>query len=213
MRNAAGLVILAAVLSVLGGCASGQGYTSANYRSLGIQRVAIVSVAGDVPGTAAANQIAGFFGNELRSKGYAVTDFQQATAAVGNAGLTGTQMNTPADAKKVGEAVGADGLMFIDVQEFGQNMTFNARIVDANTGETAWSATGHGSTERTWITIGSAAAGAITGAAVGGSGSGRVVGGVIGAGAGGAGGYFLSPKQESVAKKVAGKMGESLPMR
>jgi hypothetical protein len=105
---------------------------------------------------------------------------------------------------------GADATMRVNTIQWSQEVAMTASLVDNRTGQTVWSGSGNGNTEKLWVTLGSAAAGALGGAAIGGH-EHAVAGAVVGGAAGGAGGYFLSPKEEYVAKHIAEKMLATLP--
>lgn len=204
------LAVAAAV--AFAGCSSGSGTVSQPERLRTANTVAIVSVTGIPDSTNAENQVADMFANQFQAKGYQVTNLSQAESRLAAANITAGTPVTAENAPAIGKAVNADSLLVVTVPQFGNKISMNAQLLDATDGSSIWQANGEGDTEKMWVTAGSAAAGAVAGAVIGGS-KHRVAGAVIGGAAGGAGGYFLSPKQETITRQVVEKMTASLPRR
>jgi len=213
MRRIQVMLVLASAAIFMAGCASGQGYTMNAPELSTVRTIAIVQVAGMLDSAAGGGQVAEYFNERLSSKGYAVIAFNEARPLLSREGVEPRDVETREGAARAGRLLGADALLTINVPEFGQEMSISARLIDTRDGSTLWEGSGSGNTERVWTTVGGAAAGALAGAAIGGHGGGAVAGGVVGGAAGGLAGYFLSPQEQSVARKVVVKICESFPVR
>ena len=214
MRKTALVALVAAMGLAAAGCAEGTGYTTSEFRTAGVNSVAVVQVTGAIDSPNAQNQVAEIFAGKLRGKGYVVPPPSQAAEVLRAQDIRGP-VNDPVVMGKIGKELNADSLLFVDVSQWNnRNVDFNARLVESESGVTLWTGSGSGETQKLWVTIGGAAAGAVLGGALGGSSTGgRVAGAVIGGAAGGAGGYFLTPDEEKIAGKVIDKMMSDFPAR
>ncbi len=215
MRNVCVCILLSALL--VAGCASskGESYATAGYDFSGLNKVAIVSVTGQIYGEAAKMAIGDDFTMELVKKGYTVVVRSEMQALLKEhefqaSGITGDQ-----DAARAGRILNVPAVVIISIPKYGkEKMEMTAKLVEVETGTILWIGSGSGSTGKTLSTIVGAAAGAAAGAVIaGGDSNDRVVGGVIGGVLGGVAGNALSPEQRGQVRKVITKVCKTLPAR
>ncbi|MDE2293227.1 MAG: DUF799 family lipoprotein, partial [Elusimicrobia bacterium] len=93
---------------------------------------------------------------DLRARGWAVDDPARVDAALKDLGVTDGGQLPSVDSRKLGQAVGAPGLMFGTIEEFADmNVGFarrravrvSLRLIDAATGQRLWEAVGQDQTE------------------------------------------------------------------
>jgi len=215
MRNVCVCALLSALL--VAGCASskGESYATAGYDFSGLNKVAIVSVTGQVYGEAAKNTIADNFTMELIKKGYAVILRSEMQTLLKEQEFQASGITSDQDAARAGRILNVPAAVLVSIPKYGkEKMEMTAKLVEVETGTILWIGSGSGSTGKTLSTIVGAAAGAAVGAVVaGGDSSDRTIGAVAGGVLGGVAGNALSPEQAEQIKKVIAKVCKTLPPR
>ncbi len=215
------LCMLLVPVALLAGCASAEGTIKAGYDFSKLDRLAVVQVTGPV-GAEGANTIGDLLGTELTARGYTMVERQNIQALLAEHNFQASNVATKEGAVQAGKILNVRGLVVVNVSEFGEDISLTAKIIDAETGEWVWMASGEGTTARTPLTIGGAALGAIAGAATFGHyrhhhhwhyGAETLVGAAAGGALGGVGGYVIAPKQLSQTRKIIKKMCDTLPPR
>ena len=206
----------------MAGCASAEGTIRAGYDFSKLDRLAVVQVTGAVGGEGA-NTVADLLGAEFMARGYTMVERQNVQALLTEHNFQASNVTTKEGAVQAGQILNVRGLVVVNVNEFNENISLTARIIDAEDGGWAWTASGEGTTGRTLLTIAGAAVGAIAGAATFGhyghhhhhyyGGTGTLVGAAAGGALGGVGGYAIAPKQLSQTRKIIKKMCDTLPPR
>lgn len=204
------IVSIAILAAVLAGCSSVDSTVAPSFQERAVKKVAVVHVVGMIKGEAARGQISDFFAMEMMKKGYDVVERQQAMAV-----LTEQEGKLPGNLDEqaifVGKLLNVDGVIVINIPEYGSSMNLTAKMLAVKDGTTLWIASGSGSTGKTAYTVLGAVAGAAAGAAV--AGSERAIGGAVGGVVGGVAGYALSPQEAEKLKSVVTKMCKGLPAR
>ncbi len=195
-------VLAAAVMVCALGCASGQSYVKPGYDFSKIGKVAIVAVNSPMPGDAVKNEVTTDMAMQFNHRGYDVV----------SAGPT-TGMMSDQSAVVQGRELGVDGVVVVDIPEFGEQINMSARMLDVNTGEIIWTGQGTGSTQRLLATVGGAVAGGAAGASLGHHHGERVVGALAGGALGGVAGHELAPSVTTVLRKVIDLVCSGLPAR
>jgi len=203
-------LFITASLVLVGGCASGESYVQEGYDFSKARKVAVVNVTGALANPAAQNQIADLFTMELMKKGYAPVERKQVQDLLEEQQFQASEVTTQQDMAKAGKFLNVPAVMVINIPEFGENMSFTAKMLEVETGSIIWIGSGEGSTGKWLSTIGGAAAGAAAGAAVSGEDD-KTVGAIAGGALGGVAGHALAPKKAKQARKVISKICESLP--
>lgn len=203
-------VLITAALILVSGCASGESYVQEGYNFGKAREVAVVNVTGALSNPAAQNQIADFFTMELMKKGYAPVEREQVQDLLEEQEFQASDVTSQQDMAKAGEVLNVPAVMVINIPEFGENMSFTAKMLEVETGSIIWIGSGEGSTGKWLSTIAGAAAGAAGGAAVSGEDD-RAIGAIAGGALGGVAGHALAPKKAKQARKVISKICESLP--
>ncbi len=215
MRSACVCMLLGALL--VAGCASskGESYAMAGYDFSNLNKVAIVSVTGQIYGESAKSAVADFFKMELIKKGYTLVERGYMKEILAEQEFQASAVTSAQDAARAGRILNVPAVMIVKIPKYGnEKMEMTAELVEVETGTILWIGSGSGSTGRTLATVIGAAAGAALGAAVaGGDSNDRVLGGVIGGVGGGAAGYALSPEQRDQVRKVVEKVCATLPAR
>jgi outer membrane lipoprotein SlyB len=207
------LVILTCVAAIsLLGCSSAESYHRQGFDFYQIDKVAVVDVIGPVGGEAAKNQIADFFVMELLKKGYSPIERSQVQILLNEQKFQASDITTSEGVTKAGEILNVPVVLFVNVPEFGQDISLTVKMVDVQDGSILWMGAGEGSTGKWLSTIAGAAAGAVVGAAVTGDDD-QVVGAVAGGALGGVAGNLLSPKEEKVVREITEKICTTLPVR
>lgn len=206
------------VLLMAGGCAREQGESVAlaGYDFGSIDKVAVLSPAGQVYGEAVKDQIASFFVNELMRKGYMCVERGNVKLIEKEQKYQASGSTSAQGAAKIGELLNVPVVMMVNITEFGEsNISLNARLVGVENGVILWSGDGSGRTGKGLNTVLGAAVGAAAGAVVaGGDSNDRVLGAVAGGALGGVAGNAMSPqKAEQVKKIIKEKVCKELPSR
>lgn len=204
------LIFISVSIILTGGCSSGESYVQEGYNFSNARKVAILDVTGAVINQAAQNQIADFFVMELMKKGFAPVERTQVQALLEEQNFQATDVTSQQGMAKAGEVLNVPAVMIINIPEFGDTMSFTAKMLEVQTASIIWVGSGEGSTGKWLSTIGGAAAGAAAGAAVSGDDD-QVIGAVAGGALGGVAGHALAPKKAKQARKVITKICESLP--
>lgn len=202
--------LLTVSLLLTSGCASGESYVQEGYDFGKAKEVAIVNVTGALANPAAQNQIADFFLMELMKRGYSPVERERVQALLEEQQFQASDVTSQQDMAKAGEILNVPAVMLINIPEFGEDMSFTAKMLEVETGSIIWIGSGEGSTGKWLSTIGGAAVGAAAGSAVSGKDD-RVIGAVAGGALGGVAGHALAPKKAKQARKVIAKICESLP--
>jgi hypothetical protein len=201
-------------LVLVGGCSSGESFVKAGYDFDKLDKVAVLSVTGQVRGTAAKNQIADFFAMELLKKGYTPIERTQIQKVLEEQKFQATDVTTDQGAARAGRILNVPTVLMVNIPTFNEKIDMTAKMIDVEDGTILWMGSGEGDTGKTMSTIVGAAVGAVAGVAVAGDeSSSQTIGGIAGGVAGGAIGRALSPQQAKQAKKVIGKICESIPKR
>ncbi len=207
------LMISVAVVLIAAGCASGSGYVDQTYDFGKVQKVAVVSVSGQLKGAGARQQIASWTEMELLKNGYGPIERQQINEVLEEQEFQRSEITTPDQAARAGEVLNVPVVVMIAVPRFGERISMTAKMVDVETGSIVWIGEGGGTTGKTLSTIAGAAVGAGAGYWAGGDSTGKAVGAGVGGVLGGVAGNALSPREAGQARKVIRKMFESLPAR
>ena len=206
--------ITSIILLFIFSCSTGESFVKQGYDFGRVDKVAVVSVEGDVEGEAAKNQIADFFGMELLKKGYNPVERQQVQKVLTEQQFQATDLTTEQGAVQAGRILNVQTILVVNMPNFGENMSMTAKMIDAQDGSVLWMGSGSGRTGKGLTTLAGALAGATGGAAIAGHDtSDKVIGGVAGGVAGGIIGEALTPQKAEQAQKVIKKMCESLPSK
>jgi len=201
-------------LVLVGGCSSGESFVKAGYDFGKLDKVAVLSVTGQVRGSAVKNQIADFFAMELLKKGYTPIERTQIQKVLEEQKFQATDVTTDQGAARAGRILNVPTVFMVNVPTFKEKIDMTAKMIDVEDGTILWMGSGEGDTGKTLSTIAGAAVGAVAGVLVSGDeSSNKTIGGVAGGVAGGVIGRALSPQKAKQAKKVIGKICESLPQR
>jgi len=221
LKNALRAALLVGVVLCLGapmtGCASSraEGYARLGYDFTSLSRVAVVHVTGDVHGEPAKNQITDFFNQQLLRRGYSPIERQQIREVLAEQDFQASDVTGAEGAARIGRILNVDAAVMVNIPRFDERMNMSARMVDVETGEVIWSASGSGRTGRNLNRAVGALVGAAAGAGVGAGVSDdtgvTIVGGAAGAAGGGLIGAALTPQKERQAQRVIEKLAESLP--
>jgi len=203
--------LLAVVVLLAAGCASGTGYVSQDYDFKKAPRVGVVKVTGAVPSEAARVQLMDFFNMELLRKGFTPVERSQIEEVLSEQDFQRGDVTRPQNAAKVGRVLNVDTVVILNVPTFGEKISMTAKMVDVEDGSLVWMGEGSGSTGRTIATITGGLIGAGAGVWAGGDSTGKAVGGIVGGAVGGYAGRTLSPQEASTARKVIGNMCDDLP--
>ncbi len=203
--------LLAVVVLLAAGCASGRGYISRDYDFQKARRVAVVKVTGEVPSEAARVQLMDYFNMELLRKGFTPVERSQIEEVLSEQDFQRGDVTRPENAAEVGRVLNVDTVVILNVPTFDEEISMTAKMVDVEDGNIVWMGEGSGSTGRTMATITGGLLGAGAGVWAGGDSTGKVIGGVVGGALGGYAGRTLSPQEASTARKVIGNMCDDLP--
>ncbi|UCE98950.1 MAG: hypothetical protein JSV82_07145 [Planctomycetota bacterium] len=211
MKIAFVCALIAAAL-LMTGCPSGKGYFRADYDFTKVDKIAVVDVIGDVRGESAKNQISDFFVMELLKRGFAPVERAQVQVLLKEQQFQATDVTTAEGAAQAGKILNVPAVLFVNIPNFGDEMSLTAKMVDVEDGSILWMGSGTGKTGRMLSTVAGAAAGAGAGAAVVGEDD-RAVGAIAGGVLGGVAGHALSPQKAAQAQQVIEKVCKSLPSR
>jgi hypothetical protein len=144
-------LVIAAVF-VAGGCGSTSGNSSfrTGYDFSTLEKVAIVSISGEVKGQAAKDQIAELFAMEFIQKGYTLIGIAQTKALLGQMAESPVKAAdlTAAKATIVGKALNVPAVVIVNVPNFGQEITMTAELINVEDGSTLWMGSGSSKSSR-----------------------------------------------------------------
>jgi TolB-like protein len=142
-------ILTAVLLGLLAGCASRPTrYIHPNADLGAIQKVAVLPFENASGATGAADKVHKIFLVELLSlEAFEVLEPGVVARAIKSESVTSPDQLTPEDLKRIGKALGADGLFLGQVVDYadarGQNsapeVTLQFRLVEASSGATVWS--------------------------------------------------------------------------
>jgi hypothetical protein len=151
---------------------------------------------------------------EFMKRGWTVIERSNIEKALDEIDFENKDITSADGRKQLGSVLNVQALTVINIARAGDDMSLTAKMLDVETGELIWHASGEGSV--------SSAMGAFTGALVG-AGVGAVaghnmgdnagVGAVVGGLAGGAIGVALTPAETENAKKLVLDMCKDIPVR
>lgn len=208
--KAMAILAMAAVTCALG-CASGESYVKPGYDFGRMQRVAVVDVESRVHSQALKNEIADYMTIQFFSRGYTMVERGQIEQVLKEHDFEHSGVTTPEDAVEEGRILNVDGVIIVNMPEFGEHISMTAKMLDVKTGEIVWMGEGSGSTGQLLATVGGAVVGGAAGVAMGGNRPGRVVGGIAGGALGGVAGHALSPAATTQVRKVIEQVCKNLP--
>ena len=139
-------VVVAAVF-VAGGCGSTSGNSSfrSGYDFSSLEKVAIVSISGNVQGQTK-DQIAELFAMEFIQKGYTLIGIAQAKALLGQMADAPFPLSegalTAARATVVGKALNVPAVVVVNVPNFNEEITMTAELINVEDGSTLWMGSG-----------------------------------------------------------------------
>lgn len=207
-----GWALLALTAILCWGCDSGEGYHRQGYDFYQVDTVAVVDVIGPVGGEAARNQIGDFFVMELLKKGYSPIERAQVQVLLNEQTFQASDITSSEDIAKAGEILNVPVVLFVNIPEFGEEISISAKMVDTENGSILWMGSGSGKTGKGISTVLGAIGGAFAGAAVSDEDD-RATGAVIGGVAGGAAGHLLAPETEQRVREITKKICKTLPRR
>ena len=203
--------LLALVLLLAVGCASGSGYVRAGHDFSKHRKVAVVKVTGEVRSEAGRVQLMDYFNMELMKKGFTPVERSQIQEVISEQKFQRGKLGRPETAAELGRILNVDAVVIINVPQFGQKISMTAKMVDVDNGSLLWIGEGEGSTGRTVATITGGLIGAGAGIWAGGDRTGKTVGGIAGGILGGVAGEALSPQEAETARDIIGDMCADLP--
>ena len=205
------------VTLITGGCAQEQGESVAlaGYDFGSIDKVAVLSPVGNVYGEAVKDQIVSFFVMELTRKGYACVERNRIKDIEKEQDFQASDTTSSQGAARIGEILNVPVVMIVNIPQFENKISLNARLVGVEDGIILWTGEGSGRTGRGLSTVAGGVLGAAVGAvAAGGDTEDRLLGGLIGGGIGAVAGHAMSPeKAEQVKKIIKEKVCRELPSR
>jgi hypothetical protein len=139
MRTVCVCVLLSALL--VAGCASskGESYATAGYDFSRLDKVAIVSVTGQVYGEAAKTAISDDFTMELIKKGYAVILRSEMQALLKEQEFQASGITSDQDAARAGRILNVPAVVLISIPKYGkEKMEMTAKLVEVETGTILW---------------------------------------------------------------------------
>ncbi len=146
--------LVVAVVFVAGGCSSTSGNSSfrIGYDFTTLEKVAIVSISGDVQGETAKDQIAELFAIEFIQKGYALIGLAQTKALLGQMADAPFPLSegalTAARATVVGKALNVPAVLVVNIPNFNQEITMTAELINVQDGSTLWMGSGSSKSSR-----------------------------------------------------------------
>lgn len=207
-------VLILSLLPALAACSTttGESVVNRSYDLSRVQRVAIVDGGATTYRLETRQALIDTFQMEFLRQGWSVIERVNLERALDELDFQSKDVTSEEGRKKIGSVLNVQALTIVNIGQTGKELSLTAKMVDVETGELIWSASGEGSVNSGLSTTAGVLGGAIVGAAIGHNtgdhaGTGAVVGGV----AGGAFGNSLAPSQLENAKKVVKKVCESLP--
>jgi hypothetical protein len=155
--------VIAAVF-VAGGCGSTTGNSSfrTGYDFSTLEKVAIVTISGEVTGQTAKDQIAELFAMEFIQKGYTLIGIAQTKALLGQMAEPNVSAGdlTVAKATLAGKALNVPAVLVVTIPNFNQEITMTAELINVQDGSTLWMGSG---TSKTGHSVPEALLGTFTG--------------------------------------------------
>ena len=136
-------ILLIAVLLVVGCRSQQKSSFQTGYDFSTVNKVAIVSVEGAVPGELAKDEIADFFAIELLERGYAPIGRAQVRALLAEQETEDeiTDLTTPEGAVAAGLALDVPAVLTIRIPHFGEEVSITATMIDVKDSGILWLAT------------------------------------------------------------------------
>jgi hypothetical protein len=209
-------VLLLACLPLLAACATAKGDSvfNSSYDLGRIKRVAIVDGGTATYRMETRQALIDTFQMEFLRQGWSVVERANIERAFDEISFQNKDITTEAGRQHLGSMLNVQALAIINVGQSGSDLSLTAKMVDVETGELIWSASGEGAVNSGLSTTAGVLGGAIVGAAIGkNTGDHAGTGAVVGAIAGGAVGNSLAPSQLENAKKVVRAVCETLPRK
>lgn len=138
------IILWAPIFLLLAACATPLSDVAQDFKSLRPTRIAVLPVRNETADMDAPIVFRILARAELADKGYALVDFSQIDQALKEKGIEEAGMIEALTPQEVGEAVGADGLLYITVSGYGRqaavHLKFDANfiLVDSRTGQKLW---------------------------------------------------------------------------
>jgi len=126
------------------GCGSSEGYHRQGYDFYQVNKIAIVDVTGPVSSEAVKNRISDYFVMELLKKGYSPVDRAQIQALLKKQGFQASDFSSSENVAEAGELLNAATVMFINIPEFDEEISMNAKLVNTRDGSILWIGSGSG---------------------------------------------------------------------
>lgn len=133
------IFILTISVFCLTGCLSKTGSYQANYDFGGIDKIAILSVNGQVQNDEAKEQISNLFVIELLNKGYAPIPLAQVQAKL-NAITESNEASSieQKDYVKIGRALNVPALLIVNIPYLNNEISITAQLINAKDGSVLW---------------------------------------------------------------------------
>jgi len=138
------IFLWAPIFLLLSACATPLTEVAHDFKSLRPTRIAVLPVRNETADMDAPIVFRILARAELADKGYALVDFSQIDEALRGKGIEEAGMIEALTPQEVGEAVGADGLLYITVSGYGRQAAVhlkldgNFTLVDSKTGQKLW---------------------------------------------------------------------------
>jgi hypothetical protein len=138
------IFLWAPIFLLLAACATPLSEVAQDFKSLRPTRIAVLPVRNETADMDAPIVFRILARAELADKGYALVDFSQIDEALRGKGIEEAGMIEALTPQEVGEAVGADGLLYITVSGYGRQAAVhlkldgNFTLVDSKTGQKLW---------------------------------------------------------------------------
>jgi hypothetical protein len=208
--------LMLSLLPALVACSttSGESVFNANYDLNRVQRVAIVDGGTATYKVETRQALIDTFQMEFMRQGWSIVERVNIERAFDEIDFQNRDITTEAGRKQLGSVLNVQALTIINIGRTGDDLSLTAKMVDVETGELIWSASGEGAVNSGLSTTAGVLGGVIVGGAIGhNSGDNAGAGAVLGGIAGGAVGNSLAPSQMENAKKVVRKVCETLPKK
>jgi len=138
------LPVWALILLLLSGCAKPLADVSPDFKSLRPTRIAVLPVKNETADLDAPIVFRILARAELADRGYALLDVPQIDAALREKGIEEAGQIDSLTPQEIGEALGADGLLYVTVLSYGRQvgvhltMEGSFTLVEARTGQKLW---------------------------------------------------------------------------
>jgi hypothetical protein len=143
-RSMKKMFLLAPIFFLLAACAAPLTDVAQDYKSLRPTRIAVLPVKNETADMDAPIVFRILAQAELADKGYALVDFSRIDEALKEKGIEEAGMIDALTPQEVGEAVGADGLLYITVSSYGRQAAVHLKLdgnfilVNSQTGQKLW---------------------------------------------------------------------------